>query len=346
MSVLITGAFGFVGTNLSKHLAGSGFEVWALDVCPGGGTTPAPVPGERGVCPDAGACADAYARRFTWEDLERIPWGSVDAVVHLAGKAHDTRRSCDPRSYFDVNVGLTTRVLAAWARARAQAGGRSDPEGRRRPGASAKAFVLFSSVKAAADRVEGVLTEEAAPDPQTPYGKSKLEAEGEVRRGAGGVRTYILRPCMIHGPGNKGNLNLLYGMVRRGLPWPLGAFDNRRSFASVWNVCAAVEGLLKGGAESGVYQVADDTPLSTNEVVALMAEALGKKPRVWRVPAALIRRLARLGDRARLPLNSERLGKLTQSYVVSNAKLKAALAWERMPVAAREGMRRTLESFG
>ena len=150
---------------------------------------------------------------------------------------------------------------------------------------------------------------------------------------------------MIHGPGKRGTLNLLYGVVRKGIPWPLGAFENRRSFASIGNVCAVVEGLLTRDAPAGVYQVADDEALSTNELIGLMACSLGKRPRIWRVPAGLIRWTARCGDLLRLPLNSERLKKLTESYVASNAKIKTALGWERMPIRAEDGMRRTIESF-
>jgi len=151
---------------------------------------------------------------------------------------------------------------------------------------------------------------------------------------------------MIHGPGNKGNLNLLHGVVRRGVPWPLGIFENRRSFASIGNVCAVVEGLLTGDVAAGVYQVADDDALSTNELIELMADTMGKRAHIWRLPKGLMRVLAWGGDVLHLPLNSERLQKLTESYVASNKKIKAALGWERMPVDAREGMRKTIESFG
>ncbi len=147
---------------------------------------------------------------------------------------------------------------------------------------------------------------------------------------------------MIHGPGNRGNLNLLWRVVRWGIPWPLGAFENRRSFASIGNVCEVVLALLEGEVASGVYQVADDEALSTNELIALMAEVLGRKPRIWRIPCGLMSGVARLGDWLRLPLNSERLKKLTESYVASNAKLKRALGWERMPIRAGEGMQKTL----
>ena len=358
MNVLITGAYGFVGTNLSAHLAGRGFELWALDVSATAGNRTS-ANGSSEIAKSNGIAtanrqpptAPQYSRSYDWGQLEEIPWGEVDAVIHLAGKAHDTRNVSDPQSYFDINVGLTKRIVEALVCQGAKA---TD---------ATKKIILFSSVKAVADRVEGVLTEETAPDPKTPYGQSKLEAEREVLKfcsskvldtgettandaNENNIRTYILRPCMIHGPGNKGNLTLLYGMVRRGIPWPLGGFENRRSFASIGNVCAVLESLLKGDVPSGIYQVADDDALSTNELVMLMSEVMGRRARVWRLSAGLMRAAARLGDVLRLPLNSERLKKLTESYIVSNGKLKAALGWEKMPVGAREGMRKTLESFG
>lgn len=440
MKVLITGAFGFVGTNLSAYLAAKGHELWALDVASVGNQQSAigngqwAIGNEDGSRQDTKAQRGCYSRRFNWAELERIPWNEVDAVVHLAGKAHDTRNAGDPQSYFDINVGLTKKVLSSlvhdcdsalvgkqeasgngqWAIGKENNDSRQDAKAQRdgltsrtewQNGAGVaalakratpanllampKRFVLFSSVKAVADRVEGVLTEAAVPNPQTAYGQSKLEAEktvlkvGEVGStapvGAGSKRfnefsgpaafeplnqaegrlnpveplsqaegrlnTFILRPCMIHGPGNKGNLNLLYGVVRKGVPWPLGAFENRRSMASIDNVCAVVEGLLTKDVPAGVYQVADDETLSTNDLIGLMARSLGKRPRIWRVPAGLIRWAARCGDLLRLPLNSERLKKLTESYVASNAKIKEALGWEAMPVRAEEGMRKTLESF-
>ncbi|MBM4165256.1 MAG: NAD-dependent epimerase/dehydratase family protein [Lentisphaerae bacterium] len=315
--VLITGAFGFVGTHLSAWLAERGRGVWALDVA--------------GAAPASGG---AYARLFTWKDLERVPWDEVDAVVHLAGKAHDTRRTADPQSYFDINAGLTEKIVRRIVDA-------APPRPIR--------FILFSSVKACADAVDGVLTEDSAPAPQTPYGKSKLEAERIVREAAAAhplaLCGVILRPCMIHGPGNKGNLNLLYTLVQKGAPWPLGGFDNRRSFASIENVCAVVEGLLAGIGASGIYQVADDETLSTNELISLMAETLGQSARIWRVPAGWIRLAARVGDVLRLPLNSERLRKLTESYVVSNLKIKSALGWKTMPVSARAAMKLTLKKL-
>ena len=169
------------------------------------------------------------------------------------------------------------------------------------------------------------------------------EWEGEKRRIE--KKVYILRPCMIHGPGNKGNLNLLYKLSQKGLPWPLGAFENKRSFCSIDNITYIIQQLIERDIEPGVYNVADDENLSTNELIRLMALSQDKKARIWNIPAGPVKAIARLGDFLHLPLNSERLKKLTESYVVSNDKIKKALGIEKMPVTEEEGFRRTFESF-
>ena len=150
---------------------------------------------------------------------------------------------------------------------------------------------------------------------------------------------------MIHGPGNKGNLNLLYGVVSKRIPWPLGAYENRRSFTSVDNLCFVIEGLLTKDIPSGIYHMADDEALSTNELIQVICEALGKKAHIWRIPKGLMNAVARIGGWLHLPLNPIRMQKLTENYVVSNEKVKAALGIERMPVRAKEGLRDTIRSF-
>jgi len=312
MRILITGANGFVGSHLSTYLSGVGMTCVALDL-------PNLAPQGR------------YAERYTWAELNTLDPHTFDGVIHLAGKAHDTRNTSHAESYFRINVGLTRTICDFFFHEQEQ---------------RAKKFIFFSSVKACADTVQGALTETVNPDPQTPYGQSKREAEKEVLRCArANVLAYILRPAMIHGPGNKGNLNLLYQIAKLGFPWPLGSFTNQRSFASISNVAAVVEALLTREVAAGIYNVADDAALSTNELIALIAQARGKKPQIWRIPENLVRCGARLGDQLHLPLNSERLKKLTESYVVSNDKLKKALGWTQFPTTAQDGLNITLRSF-
>ena len=151
---------------------------------------------------------------------------------------------------------------------------------------------------------------------------------------------------MIHGPGNKGNLNLLFKIQQKGLPWPLGAYENKRSFCSVDNILFVVQQLIEKDIKPGIYQVTDDEALSTNELIRLMASSQNKKAKIWRIPAKMIKAVARMGDLMHLPLNSERLKKLTESYLVSNQKIKKALGIKKMPVSAEEGLKKTFESFG
>jgi nucleoside-diphosphate-sugar epimerase len=150
---------------------------------------------------------------------------------------------------------------------------------------------------------------------------------------------------MIHGPGNKGNLNLLYELVSKGLPWPLGSFANSRSYLSIENLCFIIKELIdREDIPSGIYNVADDVPLSTNEVINLIAASKCRKTRILHINKSFIKVLARFGDFLKLPLNSERLQKLTESYVVSNDKIKAALG-KSLPISSKDGLMRTFQSF-
>lgn len=309
--ILITGAFGFVGTNLSTSIHNlNNSEIIAVDINE----------------PEN----HLYNSFVRWNEIEKFANHKLDAIIHLAGKAHDTKYTTEEKDYFDINLGLTKQIFEFFLKS------------------SVNKFIFFSSVKAVADKVTGEqLTEDDLPMPQTAYGRSKLAAENYIlnQELPKGKEVFILRPCMIHGPGNKGNLNLLFKIVKIGIPWPLGSFYNERSFTSIDNLSFVVTKIIEKEIESGIYNVADDEVISTNELIALIAESQNKKPRIWKVNRKLIDSFAKIGNKFHLPLNSERLEKLTESYIVSNKKLKKALGIESMPVRAGEGMKKTLDSF-
>lgn len=312
MKILITGVHGFVGSNLVEALKRE-HDIYGLDIIN---------PEKEGVL-----------QTFSWNDLEVAPLPDVDAIVHLAGKAHDTKNKSAAEVYFKVNTELTKKIFDYFLAHE-----------------SIKKFIFFSTAKAAADRVEGVLTEDVTPAPVGPYGESKIKAEEYILSKMEDVRSknkdvYIFRPCMIHGPGNKGNLNLLYSVVKKGIPWPLGAFENRRTFTSIENICFAVNGVLTKDVPSGIYNMGDDEALSTNELIEEICKSLGRKAYIWRLPKGLMTSVAKLGGMLHLPLNPERLQKLTENYVSSNSKIKKVLGVDKMPVDARTGLQRTLESF-
>lgn len=158
-------------------------------------------------------------------------------------------------------------------------------------------------------------------------------------------KLFILRPAMIHGPGNKGNLNLLYKLVSKGIPWPLGAFENLRSFTSIGNVAFIIQQIIEREIMPGTYNIADDLPISTNRLIELISESKSKKAKIWKMNKKTIQFAATIGGYLHLPLNQERLEKLTESYIVSNQKIKQALGVNQMPINAEEGMIKTLKSF-
>jgi nucleoside-diphosphate-sugar epimerase len=315
MTLLITGVHGFVGSNLVAVLK-EHHVIYGLDI----------------VSPEK----DGVIKTFSWNDVgakKKSPLPAIDTIIHLAGKAHDTKNQSGAKEYFDINLGLTQKIFDYFLQS------------------SAKQFIFFSSVKAAADSVEGdVLTEEIVPKPIGPYGESKIAAENYINArfsilDSPSKKVYIFRPCMIHGPGNKGNLNLLYKVVNKGIPWPLGAFENKRSFMNIWNLSFIVDQFILKNPPSGVYHLADDEPLSTNELIKLIAISQNKKSVIWKINKAFINRVAQIGTVCKLPLNTERLRKLTENYVVSNLKMNAALGIDQLPVDVRTGIKRTLETF-
>lgn len=296
MKTIITGASGFVGQNLSKFLEEQNISVEKIFL--------------RNAC-------------FQFDE-------NAEALIHLAGKAHDTANTSEDSEYFKINTELTKEVYQKFL------------------ASNIRDFFYFSSVKATADSVEEILDENHQSDPKTPYGKSKLKAEEFLRSQPlqEGKRLFIIRPCMIHGPGNKGNLNLLYKLVEKGIPWPLAGFENSRSFLSIDNLNFLILKMLQNPAvPSGIYNFADDGSLSTNDLVKIISQASGKSAKLWKIPAGLIGSVAKIGDAVKLPLNSERLRKLTESYVVSNQKIKTALKIVNLPLSAEEGLIKTIKSF-
>lgn len=292
MKILMTGSHGFVGTNLIEALSGE-YEI------------------------------------IRWDVRSYDPLPECDAVIHLAGKAHDTKNKTNAEEYYKANTELTKKIYDAFLNSKA------------------RKFVFFSSIK--------------AQDNDTPYSKSKKAAEDYIlntdlansqdlrnertKLESTDKKVYILRPCMIHGKGVKGNLPLLFNVVKKGMPWPLVAFENQRSYASMGNVSFVVKELLEKDFESGIYNLCDDEPVSTNDLIRLMSECLGHNAKMLSIPKGIIWLLAKVGDVIHLPLNTERLGKLTGDNIVDNSDLKRALGISIMPIQAKDGLKYTIKGM-
>jgi len=317
MKIMVTGINGYIGRNLQAYFKPPDYELIGIE------------------------------RSDLYTGINNT--SQPHCIIHLAGLAKETNDPKLAEEYQQVNTELTKTMFNFFL------------------SSSASTFIFFSTVKAAADFSETPLAETVVPHPTTIYGQSKLNAEKYILENLpnDGRKVYILRPCMIHGPEPKQNLLALYNYFRKGLPWPFGNISNNRSYLSIGNLNFILEKLLanlqpeperslarrsqtcnlKPVIPSGIYHLADDSPLSTKRIIELIGENLGKKSLMINLPAWLVKALARVGTLLHLPINQETIKKLTGNYLVSNEKIKKALNITRLPLSAEEGMRHTLESM-
>jgi nucleoside-diphosphate-sugar epimerase len=294
--ILVSGATGFVGSNLVPYLKKNDFLVSPIS--------------------------------RTQLNSGNIDFKGVKCVIHLAGKAQDLKKTENDDEYFQVNTNLTKSLFDQFLKS------------------NCEVFIFMSSVKAAADTVKTHLDEDVLPNPLTAYGKSKLAAEKYIlsKPLAENKKVYILRACMIHGPGNRGNLNLLYKLVSKRIPYPLGNFENKRSFLSVHNLSLLTLDFINQQPTSGIYNIADDTAVSTNDLIILISRCIGKKSKILNVPKFVINIFATIGTWLNLSFNKEALVKLTENYIVNNGKVKRNLNTKFM-LSTEEGLMKSIESF-
>lgn len=138
---------------------------------------------------------------------------------------------------------------------------------------------------------------------------------------------------------------MLYNSVKRGFFYPLGTYDTKQSFLSIDNLCFVInEFIEQNDIASGIYHLADDEPVSTKDLIALISQVTNKKIFIWKIPKFIISVLSKVGDYFPLPINTERVMKMTENYVVSNQKIKTALG-KNLPVSSKGGLMKTIQSF-
>ena len=299
MRVLVTGASGFIGRALCSRLTAGGWQVRALLRQENSG------PWEEVVCGDL------------TRDLPEETMKGVSTVFHLAGRAHVLRENKqDDEEYFRVNTEGTRRLL----------------EAARKEGVSR--FVFFSSVAVWKATNENCLNEASPCQPETPYGKSKLEAERLVLEGDYVPEPVVLRLTMVYGPGMKGNLPRMIDAVAKGLFPPIPEFSNKRSMVHVDDVVqAALLASEKPEAVGQTYIVTDGQAYSTREIYECLCEALGKSIPGWHIPAIVFRGLARTGDiignlrGRRFFFDTDALYKISGSSWYSSHKIESELGF-------------------
>ena len=311
--VLLTGIRGFVGTNLTEYFKiKSNFEII------GASRKLEFIEFMKERVSDIASYDEIFEGKF-----------SMNSYVHLAGKVIDVRQKGSEKEYHQVNFEQTKKLFDRFI---------EDNE--------AEKFIFLSTIHVLTEKPEVILDENYVPEPFTAYGRSKFDAENYIVNNCPPHKKYyILRPSMIHGPGNKGNLNLLFKLVKNGIPYPVGHINNKRSFVSIENLCFIINEIISEDIESGLYHIADDEPTFSHDLIHLIAERLGKPARIVRINIKLLNTLAKIGNLLPFfPLNEHRLTKLTNDFIVSNKKIKTAIG-KSLPVKSIDGIKKTIDSF-
>ena len=321
--VLVTGATGFIGGHLLKGLVLVGYRVRALCRTP---------------------VSDDDIEGLEWVQTEglspKTDWNEfldgVDSVVHLAALAHESnqsRKSSDD-AYYQVNAGVTEALVTAV-----------------RDNGSIRRMIFLSTIGVIATTSSLVVDEKTPCNPDTVYAKSKLEAEERIQSVLSGSGTdwCILRPPVVYGPGNPGNMDRLRKLVLTGIPLPFGSICNQRSFIYVGNLSGIIIHVIGFPAKlNRVYCVADNQSLSTPELINLICQAVDRSDRCWPCPLWLLGMLGHGGDFFRSVfgtdpgINSYSVERLVGSLAIDAASIHKELQW-RPPFTIEEGL---VETFG
>jgi nucleoside-diphosphate-sugar epimerase len=277
-------------------------------------------------------------------NVHQIPRSSVDTagaqcVIHCAARAHIMYdEALDPLTeYRRVNV-LRTLNLARQAAA-----------------VGVKRFVFLSSVKVSGESSEGLLRPFGASNdngslrlardvelrPEDAYSLSKREAELGLWEIASqtGIQVVVIRPPLVYGPGVKGNFARLLDLVRSGVPLPLAAVNNRRSFIGLDNlVDLLIRCVDQPSAADQTLLVSDGQDLSTPELLRMIANAMGKPARLFPVPVPALR----LAGWALGRMNE--VDRLVGSLQVDSCATRELLGWTP-PVSVEEGVDRMVRGY-
>ena len=310
--VLVTGANGFIGTELCKTLLSENFNVRG-----------AVRPDKAYLLPEGVEARpiESIDGDVDWEDT----LDGVGAVVHLAARAHVMKDSASNsfRAYHKVNVVGTEHLALAAAKC------------------GVKRFIFVSSVKVNGEENVRTYKESDAPAPKDSYGISKMQAEKRIKQIAAdsGMDHVILRPPLVFGPGVKANFLELMKIVAKGTPLPLAKVDNRRSFIYIENLVDAVLTCIKHSGLAGqTYFVSDNEDISTPELIRKTASALKKPARLFPFPKLLLFILGRIAGKGAA------VDRLIGSLTVDISKIRNELDW-KPPFTMEYGLQKTADWF-
>ncbi|MGE3600171.1 MAG: NAD-dependent epimerase/dehydratase family protein [Dehalococcoidia bacterium] len=307
--IVVTGAAGFVGRELTRRLTGDGLQVVAT-------SRRTPPPGV--IDPQAPFVECDLA---SGPDPLRSTLSTACAVVHLAAQVHILNPGAAQRDAYARNNADTTLALAQTAAA-----------------AGVRRFVFVSTIKVNGEATDGTpFAATDTPDPQDEYGRSKWAAEQGLRRIATetGLEVVVVRPPLVYGPQVRGNFRRMLALADRAVPLPLASVRNTRSLISVWNLCDLLALAVRHPAAPGrVWLCSDGRDLSTPELFRLLARGLGRRAPLFPCPPALLRAAGSMLGRR------DEVERLCGSLQVDDGPIRRELGWSP-PLSIEDGLART-----
>ena len=259
----------------------------------------------------------------------------IDTVIHLAGRSHILHETIsNPEAAFiKVNTKGTINLVKQSLKA------------------EVKHFIFISSIHAMAAERDDILNENSSCYPDSPYGRSKLQAEQALINLAKDTNMTwtILRPTLVYGSGNPGNMERLMKLIKRGLPLPFGAVKNRRSFVFVGNLVDAIITCLEHpNAANQIFLISDNQVVSSPQLIRLIAQQIQQPCQLLFVPTSLLRFLGYLGDRIEytigknFPFNTYNIDRLLGSLFVDSSYIQKTLHWQP-PFSLEQGLAQTIK---
>jgi len=320
--VLITGASGFIGHHLSKYLISKGFYII------GTYNRRKPKIIHNKFLPLY--IGDAKSKK-SWDPIV----SSVDFIIHLIGKAHvfDKKNRAFLKEFREVNVEITRALATSCLKTK-----------------RLKKIIYVSSVSAIASSSTLPLKDDTVCRPDTEYGLTKYEAEKVIEEVLGDSKAWcILRPPLIYGPGDPGNLSRLINLIKKSVPLPFKNVENKRSFLFVGNFNETMYRLLiREDVSFKQYLISDNEIISTPELIKLISKILNKRVYLFHFPESWLLRLGQIGDYLKFLLkidigfNSYAVERLIGSLVIDNSRIKKELNFD-LPFSLYEGLKETLK---
>ena len=252
----------------------------------------------------------------------------TETIIHLAAINLNPQDSAFDEEYFRVNTELTSKLFRYFL------------------SSNAKTFIFLSTTELI-DKQISEITEDANENPTNPFLQSKFDAEQFILKQVlpEGKRAIILRVAPVYGRETKSSLYDTFSFCKK-FPWFFGVFDTKQSFCYIDNLTEIIAQISeRPNVASGIYNVADNEPIATLNLIHWIAAVFDKKAKIIKVPKGILNLFAKLGDIFKWEFNSKKLFEISHSRIINGNKIKNALEMNKMPFDTETAVQKTIEYY-